>query len=172
MHILIVGPRQVGKSTLIDKVLKAAGRPVWGFETKKEAAPFDEELGCPIHIYDAGSPHIQTKDNLVGYCLNHRPTAYPEGFDHFAKKMQTPPEQGSIIKMDELGFIESDAKEFCNTILHYLDGDIPVIAAVKNKSTPFLDAVKNHPNCKCFYISEENRDALADEVLEFLIQQL
>lgn len=40
MHILIVGPRQVGKSTLIDKVLKAAGRPVWGFETKKEAAPF------------------------------------------------------------------------------------------------------------------------------------
>lgn len=171
MHILIVGPRQVGKSTLIEKVLKAANRPVWGFETKKETTSFNQELGYPIHIYAAGSPHIQTKDNLVGYCLDHHPTSYPEVFNNFAKKMQTPPKQGSIIKMDELGFLESDAKEFRDTVLDYLDGDIPVIAAVKHNSTPFLDAVKNHPNCKCFFITEENRDDLADEVTDFLEQQ-
>ena len=73
--------------------------------------------------------------------------------------------------MDELGFMESKAENFCSTVLRYLDGDIPIIAAVKDKSTPFLDAVKSHPNCKCFFISEENREELAEEVLAFMKEQ-
>ena len=52
-----------------------------------------------------------------------------------------------------------------------MDGDIPVIAAVKEKSTPFLDQVKNHPNCKCFFINEENRDELTEIVISYLKKQ-
>ena len=37
MHALIVGPRRVGKSTLIRKVIEALDCPVTGFETKKES---------------------------------------------------------------------------------------------------------------------------------------
>ena len=171
MHVLIVGPRQVGKSTLINKVLQAVNRPVWGFATKKEADLYDPALGHPIYIYNANGPRTQTKDNLVGYCMNHCPLVYTEVFERYALKLQETPPEGSVILMDELGFMESRAKDFCDTVMKHLDGEIPVIAAVKNKSTDFLDAVKNHPNCKCFFISEENRDSLAEEVLAFLEKQ-
>lgn len=171
MHALIVGPRQVGKSTVINKVLKSLDRPVWGFATKKESDLLDPKLGHPIYIYDAAGPRTQTKENLVGYCFNHCPLVYTEVFENHAKRLQTPPEKGSIILMDELGFMESRAEDFCKVVLKHLDGDIPVIAAVKDKSTVFLDAVKNHPNCKCFFISEENRDELAEQVIEFLQKQ-
>lgn len=172
MQALIVGPRHVGKSTLIQKVLGAIGRPVWGFATKKEDELRDEELGSPIYIYDADKPRTHMPENLAGYCKDHHFQTNISVFNNFSKKMQAPPSEDVIILMDEIGFMESQAEDFCNAILHHLDGDLPVIAAVKDKSTPFLDAVKSHPNCQCFYINEENRDALADEVIAFLKEQL
>lgn len=172
MHTLIVGPRQVGKSTLIQKVIQEIGLPVWGFATKKEDALRDEELGSPIYIYDTEHPRIQTQQNLVGYCKDHHFQTNLENFNNFSKQMPTPPSKDLIILMDEIGFMESQAEDFCNWIRRYLDGDIPVIAAVKNKSTPFLDEVKSHPNCKCFYIQEENRDELCQIVSDFVKEQL
>ena len=42
-HTLITGPRGVGKSFLIRRVLEQLGRPVYGFETKKEGAARDRK---------------------------------------------------------------------------------------------------------------------------------
>lgn len=172
MHVLIIGPRQVGKSTLINKVLTALNKPVWGFATKREDLLYDEQNGYPIYIYPAKGPRLQTASNLLGYCHDRKPDVNTEVFETFAAGMQTPPAHTSVILMDELGFMESKAEYFKSTVLKHMDGDIPIIAAVKEKSTPFLDQVKNHPNCKCFFINEKNRDELAKKVLEFLQEQI
>ena len=50
-HALIVGPRRVGKSTLIRKVIETLNYSVAGFETKKESKMEDETLGSPIYIH-------------------------------------------------------------------------------------------------------------------------
>jgi len=68
--------------------------------------------------------------------------------------------------------MESESEAFCGAVMHLLDGDAPVIAAVKDKDFPFLEAVRSHPNCKCFYIDEENRNELFPEVLAFVKEQL
>lgn len=172
MHALIVGPRGVGKSTLIRRVLASLGKPVWGFETKKEDSLADDELGSPVYIYDAGIPHLQSTSNLVGYCKNHRFSTTKAAFDRYAPRLRSCAPEGSIILMDELGFMESASEDFCSAVLSLLEGDVPVIAAVKDKDTPFLEAVRLHPNCRCFFISEENRDELYPEVLDFVQQQL
>lgn len=171
MHTLIVGARHVGKSTLIRRVLEEIGRPVFGFETKKEDGLADEENGSPVYIYDAGTPHVQRGDNLVGYCKDRRPLTYKKTFDLYAPKLLDPPED-SMVLLDEIGFMESASERFCEAIMRLLDGDVPVIAAVKHNSTPFLDAVKRHPNCRCFMITPENRDALFDDVLSFVKLQI
>ncbi len=171
MHVLIVGPRQVGKSTLIRKVLETMDKPVLGFATKREDSLYNPELGYPIYIYPACGPRTQTSSNLLGYCHDRKPEVNTEVFETFAETMQDTPDAGSVILMDELGFMESNAEYFKSTVLKHLDGHTPVIAAVKEKSTPFLDQVKNHPNCKCFFINEENRDELTKEVIDFLKKQ-
>lgn len=171
MHALIVGPRQVGKSTLIQKVISDLNHPVWGFNTKREDDLYDEKRGYPIYIYPADSIQVQGSHNLLGFCHDRKPEVNTEIFENFAKSLQTPPGRDSIILMDELGFMESHAEYFKSTVLKLMDGDIPIVAAVKEKSTPFLDLVKNHPNCKCFFINEENRDELTKEVAAFLKNQ-
>ncbi len=172
MHILIVGDRGVGKSTLIRRVLEALDPPLAGFETKKEDALEDPLRGCPVYIYEAGSIHRQGAENLIGYTKEKDDPRITAAFDRYAPRLQQPPHWGWVVKMDEIGFLEARSELFCRSILKLLDGDAPVIAAVKNLDLPFLQAVRSHPKARCFRITEENRDRLYPEVLEFLKKQL
>ena len=172
MHALIVGSRGVGKSTLIRRILKELNRPVWGFETKKEEQLEDSLRGCPIYIYDAGNPHSQTAENLIGY---HRETNFDDftaAFDRYAPKLMEKVPEDAIVELDEIGFLEAKSESFCQAVLHLLDGNRPVIAAVKNRDLPFLNRIREHPKARCFPITRENRDALYEEVLLFMKQQL
>ena len=172
MHTLIVGARHVGKSTLINKVIRALECTVSGFETKKEDALADEIHGSPVYIYPAGQMHQQTADNLLGYCKEQHPEVLEHTFDRAVHLIAEAEAAGDMIKMDEIGFMEASSEAFCAGIMRCLDGNKPVIAAVKHNETPFLTAVKNHPNCRCFFITEENRDELFPIVLQFVRQQL
>lgn len=170
-HALIIGARGVGKSTLIERVLKELGRPVWGFESKKETELEEPERGCPVYIYEAGMPRTRSAKNLVGYCKNKCFATAPEVFDHWAPRLCRPVPEGSVVKLDEIGFMESSSRPFCEAVLALLDGEAPVIAAVKDKDYPFLQAVRSHPNCRCFHITRENREELAEQVLAYMREQ-
>lgn len=167
MNCLIIGDKGVGKSTLIKSVLNQLNLPIYGFITKKECK---ENGKTPVYIYEAGKEHIKTYENLICYCEDKNLDKTKLVFDKFADKLLIP--QKSIIVMDEIGFLETKSNKFCNAILNCLEHDIPVIAAVKNKDIPFLNLIKNHNNCKCFYISKENRNNLYFEVLEFMKSQI
>lgn len=172
MHALIVGGRGVGKSTLIHRVLAELNRPVFGFETKKEIRLEDPLRGCPIYFYDAGRPHCQTPDNLIGYHKEADAAAITAAFTRFASRLTAPVPGSCIVEMDEIGFLEAQSVPFCRAVMELLDGNRPVIAAVKDRDLPFLEAVRSHPNARCFHITPENRNELYDEVLGFLKQQL
>lgn len=172
MHALIVGSPGVGKSTLINRVLLELGRPLFGFETRKEPALADPAKGDPIYIYAAGVERQQTADNLVGYAKNRHADPIDGVFERHASSLLLPAPRNAVIKMDEIGFLEAKSPQFCGAILRLLDGDIPVIAAVKEKSIPFLEQVRSHPKAKCFYITPENREDLYQEVLLFMQNQI
>jgi len=171
VHALIVGTRGVGKSTLIRRVLQELNRPLFGFETKKETALADERLGSPVYIYDAGKAHCQTAENLVGYCKNRQATTIASAFDRYAQKLLRPIPTGHVIELDEIGFMEAKSEAFCQAVFSLLDGDVPVLAAVKDKDVSFLHTVRSHPKARCFHITEDNRDALFYEVLDFMKAQ-
>lgn len=157
IHSFIIAPPGTGKSTLIRRVLEELGRPVYGFLTRKEKDEWDEELGNPIYIYSAGQPQLRSGENLVAFCKDRKPTVYPEAFHRFAPRLWEPVPDNAVILMDEIGFMEASSQAFCNGIFHLLDGNIPVIAAVKDKDTDFLNKIRSHPKAKCFYLTEETR---------------
>ena len=168
MHILLTGPRDVGKSTIISQIITNLHLPVWGFYTRKDTDTFEEGLGNPVYMYPADDLFHKSVENLVGYCNEQRAYAFPESFDRFAQTHLQKSPLRHLIVMDEIGSMESKATIFCDTILRILSGPIPVLAAVKDKDTEFLQQVRNHPNCQCFYITKENRDDLLQEVLTLI----
>ncbi len=63
--------------------------------------------------------------------------------------------------MDELGFFEARAEAFTAAVLQALAGDVPVIAAVKDRTdVPFLNAVRAMPKAEVHHITPQNRDML------------
>ena len=166
-HALIVGEQGVGKSTLIARVRRELALPEAGIETVRETAPTGE-LGKPVYIYRVGFPRTRGTENLAALVGPDGRTAYPETFDRYAAFLREDARNCGMIVLDELGFLESDAAEFCRAVLDLLDWDVPVLAAVKPKDTPFLTAVRSHPKARVFHIDETNRDALPEEVLAFL----
>lgn len=171
-HLAIVGDRGVGKSTLIQRVLSGCNVPMCGFETKKEDSLADPLLGSPVYIYEAGKDHIRTSDNLLGYTGAHDLAASAKVFNRFSDTLKATLRTDGIVVLDELGFMEAHAEKFCQTIYELLDADAPVLMAVKSQDIPFLNAVRNHPHVMCLHITEENRDDLYEEALEYMKRAL
>ena len=159
-HILIVGRNGVGKSTLIRSLLEIVNIPVYGVITKKEPPRTDGYAPVFIHLY--GEERTYSDDNCIGICREGSSIAYPEVFDRFSMKMQFPNE--GVIVLDELGFMESRAERFTGAVLRILDKAPFVIAAVRDKDTPFLNAVRNHPCADVYHIDELNRDELRENL--------
>lgn len=160
-HILIVGRNGVGKSTLIRALLEMIPAPIGGVITKKEDPQPDGF--CPVYIHSYGAPKRYGSENRIGLCRRGNSIAFPDAFDRFAASEAFP--KGGVIVFDELGFLESNAQVFMASVLKTLDNAPLVIAAVRDKETPFLDAVRSHPRADVYRIDPENRDRLRETLL-------
>ena len=166
-HILICGEVGVGKSTLIQRLLAQSTRPIYGFITKKLEP--DENGFHPIYIHPAGaSERVYEEKNLIGTCDRQIHNINLDAFNTLgASYLQARPD--GIILMDELGFMEAKAEAFTRAVMETLDGDIPVIAAVKARfDVPFLNTVRAHPKTMFYMITTENRNDLFSELLPII----
>lgn len=164
LHILICGEVGAGKSTLIQRLLEKNEKPVYGFLTKRLEA--DETGFHPVYIHPAGAKErFYTKENLIGSCDSQTHHVSTDVFNTLGVRyLEAKP--GGIIVMDELGFMESQAEAFVRKVFAALDGNTPVIAAVKARfDVPFLNEVRAHPNATLYMLTKENRNALYAELL-------
>jgi nucleoside-triphosphatase THEP1 len=162
-HIVIAGKRHVGKSTLINRLLEGYDGPVYGFRT---ASGKSMKKGCrSFFIHPASAAErFESEENHIGDGNGRERSDYPEAFNNFGVRCLEAEPDG-VILMDELGFMEKDAEKLCSRVLELFDGDIPVIAAAKaGHDVDFLNKVLNHPNAEVYYINEDNRDDLFEEI--------
>lgn len=166
-HILICGEQGAGKSALIQRLLAETGLPAYGFLTKKEAAGADGFH--PIYLHPAGVPASQrayTAENLLGACDRVVHNVRPEVFNTLGVRYLKQARPGGVLVMDELGFMEAGADAFVRAVFAALDGDIPILAAVKARyDVPFLNAVRAHPKAALYTLVPGGREALYGALL-------
>ena len=161
-HILITGEIGAGKSTLIRRLLDTVHRPICGFYTLVRETGRTGEKEFFLHSARLlPEERFYTPENRIALCTHKPVEIYPHVFDCHGVTSLGDPRPGELVVMDELGFLESRSPLFQQRVLELLEGDIPVIAAVKSRpDVPFLEAVKSHPKTTLFHITPHNREEL------------
>ena len=99
----------------------------------------------------------------MGRCGNfgRQKEIFPEVFNALGTAYLQGTPSCQVIIMDELGFMESDAQAFRRAVLQTLDGETPVLAAVKNRmDVEIVRQVCAHPRAEVVPINPENREEL------------
>ena len=158
-HIVLWGQRGVGKSTLARRLLEDWKGPVRGFVTRSSLPDADGFRSIYLHAADDPTP-VEQPCHRIGRTNRTEHTMWPEVFDGLGVELLRA-QPGSLILMDELGFLEQDAADFRRQVLRCLDGNIPVLAVIKHKThIPFLQEIRSHPRVQLYQVTEENRDEL------------
>lgn len=147
-HILLCGRRRSGRSALIRALIRDVTAPVFGYETVTMGTRPDGYHEIYLYPYGTEKPQ-RREENHVADCNTRERVIHSEVFDTIGVQLLRQPING-ILVMDEIGFMESGAEAFCRAILERLDGDVPVLAAVRTgMDTPFLREVVQHPKALC-----------------------
>ena len=144
-HIFLTGKKQIGKSTLLQKILKNYQGTADGFLTESRD-PNEQNL-----LFVCGKANEHTADTFN--CLGCRILSMCSDC--------------SLLIMDELGPHEAKAALFREEILHLLDGQIPVLGVLQEPAEACWPEIVNHPNVEIITLSESNRNnsSLCEHIL-------
>jgi len=75
-----------------------------------------------------------------------------------------------MIVMDEIGYMEDGAEDFCAAVREAFDGDIPVLASIKRTehASRHIDTILHHPRANVFMLTESNREEVYAKVSEIV----
>ena len=158
-HIILCGRRQVGKTTMVNRLMRELRVPVYGYQTSTTVR--DPDGTRHIYMYPAGKVDgYMSEENHVGDCNMKVRSVNRSVFEGLGVRLLKDAKPDGVIVMDEIGFMEIGTDDFCGEILRALDGDIPVLAAVKDTEfgSEFLDKIRKHQNARVYMLTEKNRD--------------
>ncbi len=173
-HIFLTGGVQTGKSTVLEQVLERLDRTVGGFRTGSDVGAHLLEQERWICLWDAAGDPIYDRTHRVAHIAPQARQGFPARFDALGcdALRRARENHAQLIVMDECGFLEKDAAAFQSEVLRTLDGDTPVLGIVRLRSRGWTDAIRNHPKVTLITVTEENRDTLAEQVLNLIQTQI
>ena len=162
-NIFLTGDIQVGKTTMIKRILRETGLRYGGFAT----IPYYKKDILRGFMLNSLNPQERNEAAaVIGYNSEGSWKAVPEMFDEFGSEIIRDSMQGDlqVIIMDELGFFESEAAVFQATVHACLDAAIPVLGVVKAKSTSFLDSVRARKDTSVLTVGTVDREMVYQQL--------
>ena len=170
MHIFLTGEIQVGKTTIIRNFLSQYGLSADGFITYWE--PANSENGVDRMLYlCAYSTDVQAVERYLVTCSFEHKLLRTENivsvFDIHGTEILQNSGKLDVIIMDELGFMESQAKIFQNAVMQHVSGLVPILGVIKPAQTEFLNVIRSFSNVKVCEVTVDNRET----ILAWLLKQ-
>lgn len=156
MNILITGKPGVGKTTVIQKVLKGR-EDVSGFFTQ-EMREGGGRVGFSIETFDGKKGTLAHVDFESPFCVSKYKVNIKDIEEVCVPSLNL---DSGFIVIDEIGKMELFSEKFRKKVTEALDTG-KVVATVMEKSHPFTDSIKRRRDVKVFTVTENNRDVLVD----------
>lgn len=168
MKIIITGQIGIGKTNFLNALvaqLNLDDDKIYGFITEKHL--YNEQIVDvgSVNIFPPYHQHILSDNNRVAELIgNNKWVCYQEVFETIGVNLLSNIPKGSLVVMDEIGFLESKAPNFSQKIREIIDGDYNIIAVIKPQSTPLLDYIRNKKDILLYNITPENRSLLRSQI--------
>lgn len=157
-HLFLTGPKHIGKSTLLRKLLEQYKGQAGGFFTVKAEGIFPDAVS--VHLLRAGTGEGPGPENMLFLCGVPDP-AVAGRFDRLGCAALAACGGAGVLVMDELGPHEGEAVRFRRAVLRALDGPVPILGVLQEADAPFLREIAAHPAVRVLPVTVENRDLLA-----------
>ncbi len=167
MKIIITGRIGIGKTTFLNALIAQLNLSdkIFGFITEKHL--YNKQIvdvgkvniSPPCHEQIISDKHCVAE--LIG---NNEWICHQEVFETIGVSLLSNIPKGSLVIMDEIGFLESNAQNFSQKIREIIDGDYNIIAVIKPQSTSLLDYIRNKKDILLYDITLENRNQLRSQV--------
>ncbi|MDL2258024.1 nucleoside-triphosphatase [Eubacteriales bacterium OttesenSCG-928-K08] len=167
MNIFLTGEVQIGKSTIINKVIAQLpeGYNVGGFKTI--TIENGQPQGGDVHIIPAIiRPEGFDKSNRIGirYGKARGYDAFTEVFEHEGVRLLLNCKACDLIIMDEIGTMEKDAQNYNRLLMELLDEGKNILGVIQPKKSELLDFIRAHKKTKLITVTRDNRNGLAEEI--------
>lgn len=163
-NIFITGERGIGKSTLLNKVIKNIDCSIGGFIQEKiftdkttsfnVISLYNLKDSFNIGIYDSEKEVLHSDVSVFNIISE----------EILLKSLSN----RELIILDELGFMEENSALFKDTIIKILNSDTPVLGVLKKCDTNFIQKIKMREDVQVIRIDENNRNYMEDRILDIL----
>jgi nucleoside-triphosphatase len=165
-RILLTGPPQCGKTTVVQKVVAGWPGKATGFYTR-EVRQKGIRLGFEI-ITLAGATALLSHVDFPG---PHRVGKYGVNLENFHRvalpAMEFRPGIDLIV-VDEVGKMECLSDRFVATLENLWAAPVPLLVTVAEKGGGLIAALKGKPDKTLLSVTSANRDDLPNKILALL----
>lgn len=165
-HVFLTGERQVGKSTLLRRLIAEKELECAGFETRL-FAPDGDRRGFTLHGLIDMPPF--ENDCICCVRIGERrsvpvlPVFEENGVSILKRSLES---LAPLILMDELGRLERDAESFIAHVFSCLNSAKRCIGVLQKCNAPHIERIAAREDVRVITVTQENRDALFEELID------
>lgn len=157
-HLFLTGQRQVGKSTLIRRLLERESRKLGGFYTVKTDRVFPGAHS--VHMIRLESAEEPSVENMLFLCDAPWGEEAAERFNELGCRAMRESRRAELLIMDELGPREARANAFLASVQEALDGDVPILGVLQKADAEHIERTARHFRVQVAEVTAANRNDL------------
>ena len=164
-HVFLTGEIGCGKSTALRSVLDG----MQGIKIKGLQTYYNEPRGSEtkrLYLRAFGDTAQGTfLAELPGGDLSRIASVFNE---EGSALLESARDQADLIVIDEIGRLEREAFAYHEALRRCIEGDVPMLCAIRKLKAPWADWIRNHPRVRLIEVTTENRDRIPQEILDLL----
>ncbi|MTI70386.1 MAG: hypothetical protein FH751_09075 [Firmicutes bacterium] len=166
MNIFLTGDINIGKSTVIDKVIKKTKynkKDIKGFKTR---ALLEKEKVIGFYIDPINYKKVDMSKRIIGKEVNDRWIGITKNFEEYGFNLVKDiiNSKEKLVVLDELGFFENKAVKFQDSIHKLLSSNKLILGVIKPVQIPFMDSIRERKDVEVFAVSKYNRGDLPEKI--------
>lgn len=164
-HVFLTGEIGCGKSTALRSVLDGLqGVKIKGLQTYYNEPRGSETKRLYLRAFGDTAQGTFLAE-LPGGDLSRIASVFNE---EGSALLESARDQADLIVIDEIGRLEREAFAYHEALRRCIEGDVPMLCAIRKLKAPWADWIRNHPRVRLIEVTTENRDRIPQEILDLL----